>query len=501
VNENSKNINIAVLYADADAAYWAEMERHLNLLSRRYKNVRLWTVKDVELGRLIRQEIREELSRADITLLLLSADFAIENVFDEETRLLLSHYASHAGRGHRYIMPIIVQDFLWRDYYDQEYDIEKLKFFDRIVQNPENREAVYKEITKELSRYIEEINTRSLTCVIPTWAGFLGGIMYNNGFVANPKTTLYQQFHRTLRFQLNDSVDATCRQLQAGEADVIWATLDRLPSVLHKLRNQRPRVIAQVSWSNGADAIIARNGIKSVKELKGKKIIYPYDSPAFTFLKYVLREEGLDTFELEHLMQKNVDLDIISKTFIHDTTIDAIVLWSPYVEACLAEADDAKIIAHTGTYPGLIADVMLTTEEFIQLNREELAVFFAGWFEQVERFNTDELYKTGALGVLVEAIIRPLPTIIPSKIKTDLTNALRAYFQSSLEKVHLTGLADNLAFFGADGQLADAPAARLYRQFLEFQFPEYLNDSGMQWEEVVDISVLQMVKKLGGAQQ
>jgi hypothetical protein len=493
VSKNSKNINIAVLYAEANSDYWSEMERHLNLLVRRHQNVRVWTVRDAELGSVVKQEIREELSQADITLLLLSADFAIENVFDEETRILLANYARHAGQG-RYVVPVIVQDFLWRDYFDDTYDLEKLKFFDRIVQNPENREAVYKEITRELSRYIDEINARSLNCVIPTWVGFLGGIMYNNGFIANQKTTLYQKFKRTLRFQLNDSVDATCKQLQAGEANLIWATMDRLPSVLHKLRDRQPRVIAQVSWSNGADAIIARNGIKSVAELKGKKIIYPYDSPAFTLLKYILREAGMDTFDVEHLMQKNVDLDIISKTFIHDTTIDAIVLWSPYVEACLAEATDAQVIAHTGDYPGLIADVMIATEEFIRVNKEELVTFFAGWFDEIERFNADDLYKIGSLGVLVEAIIRPLPTIIPTQIKRDLMDALRGYFQSSLEKVHLTSLADNESFFGLDSDATDSPAALLYRQFMEFQFPEYLTDPDMQWDRVVDTAVLREVR-------
>lgn len=489
MSQSTKNITIAVLYADADATYWEEMQRHLNLLARRHHNVRIWTVKDVELGSIVKQEIREELSRADITLLLLSADFAIENVFDEETRILLSNYAAHSGKS-RYVMPVIVQDFLWRDHYDESYDIENLKFFDRIIQNPESREAVYKDITKELNRYIDEINARSMRCVIPTWVGFLGGIMYNNGFIASKKTTLYEQFKRSLRFELSDSVEATCNFMQAGEADLIWATMDRLPSVLHKLRDKKPKVIAQVSWSNGADAVIARNGIKSIQDLKGKKVIYPYDSPAFTFLKYVLREEGLDTFDITHLPQKNVDLDVVNLTFMHDTSIDAIVLWSPYVEACLAEAPDTQVIADTSNYPNLIADVMIATEEFIQLNGEELATFFGGWFEEIKKFSEDDLYKIGSLGVLIEAIIQPLPTIIPSKIKADLQESLRGYFQSSLEKVHLSTLDENVAFLGDPNDLTNAPAAKLYEQFLEFQFPEFLTDPDMQWENIVNTSVI-----------
>lgn len=488
LSETAKNITIAVLFASADEQYWKEMERHLNLLANKHGNVDIWSIKDVELGQSVRQEVRETLSKADITLLLLSADFAIEKVFDEETRILLSHYAAHSGRG-RYIMPVIVQDFMWRDHFDESFDIEKLRFFDRIIQNPENREAIYKEITQTLDQYIKEINARSIRFVIPTWVGFMGGIMYNNGFIRSRLTPLYQKFQRSIRFELSDSVEETCRYMESGEADLIWATLDRLPSVLHKLKGKNPKVIAQVSWSNGADAIVARNGIKSLQDLKGKKVIYPYDSPAFTFLKYAIKKEGMDTMDIVHLPQKNVDLDIINTNFIHDPSIDAVVLWSPYVEACLAEVEDAHIIAHTGDFPNLIADVVVATEDFIQLNQDELSLFFKGWFEETTKFSNDELYKIGALGVLIEAIIEPLPTIIPSKIKSNLIDSLRSYFQSSLEKVHLATLEDNLAFFDTTNT-KNSPAAELYKEFLAFQFPEALLDPDMQWEKVIDTSVL-----------
>lgn len=492
MKKGAKNINIAVLYADADKNTWAEMERHLGVLSKMHSNVRIWTVSDIGLGAVINQEIRRELSQADITLLLLSADFAIEDVFDEETRILLSNYAAHSGKG-RYVMPVIVQDFMWRDHYDDAFDIEKLKFFDRIVDTLGSRDAIYREITETLNQYIKEINARSIRFVIPTWVGFIGGIMNNNGFVRSRHTNLYKRYKRMLRYEISDNVEETCQMMESGEADLIWATLDRLPSVLFKLKEQNPRVIAQVSWSNGADAIIARNGIKSLEELKGKKVIYPYDSPAFTFLKYVLKEVGMDTFDIVHLPQKNVDLDVISKTFQHDESIDGVVMWSPYVESCLAEVPDTAIIAHTGDYPNLITDVVVATEEFINLNRDELRLLFKGWFEETTKFAHDELYKIGALGVLIEAIIEPLPTIIPSEIKADLIESLRNYFQSSLEKVHLSTLVENKAFFSKiDG--GDSPAATLYHRFLEFQFPEFLLDPAMQWDQVVDTSVLDGIK-------
>jgi len=486
----SRNINLVVLYSAKDAAFWEELSRHVNLLGRQHKNLNIWSVSDLALGSTISQDIRDQLRRADITLLLLSADFAFEDVLDLETRTLLSVYARQR-HNQRYVVPIIVRDFIWRDHFDDAYDIEKLKFFDKIAQDPENREVIYKEITETIDAYVEQINARSIQMVIPTWVGYIGGIMYNNGFVRNQQTDLYKNYKRTLRFELNDDMDATCQAMLNGEADLVWATLDRLPSVIHRLRDHNPKVIFQASWSNGADVIIARNGIQKIEDLKGKKIIYPHDSPAYTFLMYILREHGMESKDMEHNPQRLTDLDLITKNFLIDHSIDAIVIWSPYAEACLAEAPDSAVIASSAAYPHLIADVVVASEDFVHLNTHELSEMFSGWLAQMERCTTDSLYKIGAIGVLIEAIIKPLPAIIPSTIRTSLTESLQAYFDSSLSKVHLCSLADNRRFFGLDGQPAEAEA--LYRQFLELQYPEFLNDPAMQWASIVDTHLLEQI--------
>jgi ABC-type amino acid transport substrate-binding protein len=486
-----ENIHIAVLYAEADSKYWHELERHINLLTKMHRNVRIWTVMDIELGRVVSQEIRDELRRADITLLLLSADFAYEKIFDEETRILLDAYARRRNEK-RFIMPIIVKDFLWRDHYDDNFDIEKLKFFDKIVQGPEEREKVYKEIAERLNSYIAEINSETMHFIIPTWVGYIGGIMYNNGFVRSDKTGLFQKYKRKLNFSLNDETDEVCNAWLAGEAHLIWSTIDRLPYILNRLKDRRPRILFQASWSNGADAIIARGEIKKVADLKGKRVAYPYGTPAHTFLKHVLNENGMDMFDIAHIPQKQTDLDQITKSFINDPAIDAVVLWSPYIEACLDEAPKSKIIAHTGRYPNLIADVVVASKDFIDLNREELSEFFKGWLEHIHRFVKEKSHQKDAVEVLINAILQPLPSIIPSRIRESLVESLNNYFEQSLKKVHLCTYEDNLRFFGIR---TDKPGEgeALYKHFLNLLYPELAKNIDMQWDTIVDPTVLELI--------
>ena len=487
----SKNINIAVLYAEADKSYWQELEKHINVLTKMHPNVHLWTRADITLGTEVSQEIRTELSRADITLLLLSVDFAFEKIFDDETRVLLDAYSKQQD-DHRYIVPVIVKDFLWRDHYDAQFDIEKLKFFDKIAEYPHDRDKIYKEIAATLNRYIKEINAKVIHAMIPTWVGYLGGIMYNNGFIKSKATSLYKKYNRLLRFELSDNINEVCDAFLAGEVNLIWSTIDRLPATLHRLEDFNPKVIFQASWSDGADAIIARNSINTVEELRGKKVVFPYGTPAHTFLRHVLNEKGMEPFDLFNMPQNQPDLDEISRLFIEDESIDAVVLWSPYVEACLNEVPGAKVISHSGEYPNLIADVLVASEEYVKVNQAELLEFFTGWLDTIQLFLKNKDYQNTALDVLINAIVQPLPSIIPSKIKKDLVEALSSYFRQSLQKVHLCHHQDNLSFFGLkEGQASTGE--KLYRHFLELQYPEFKDDLKLQWDNIVDTSILEKV--------
>lgn len=484
----TKNINIAALYAQADEAYWIGLEKHLKVLTAKYQNVRIWSRNDVDLGGEMGQELNDELRKADVTLLLMSIDFINDHIINEETRILLDNYARNQNKEERFILPVIVNHFAWRDFYDEHYDIEQLRVFDKIVEDEREQNEVYTEIVQSLEKYIEEINAKSIRISIPTWIGYLGGVMYNNGFNKNHETSLYKTFQRQLRFDMIDSTDDLIDAWKSGETDMIWSTIDRLPPLISRLREDNPKVIFQASWSNGADAIIVRPGIESIEDLKGQKVLYPIDTPAQSFLKYTLKQHGMTFSDIQGIPQIHTDLDLLTKQFIFDEEIKAILLWSPYAEACLNEAPDCCVLLDSSAYPNLIADVLVTKEDYIQLNKEELITLFDGWLQEIHRLNKDELYKTGSVGVLVEAIIDPLPNIIPANIRNSLTESLNDYLNQSLDKVNLCGYGENLTFFGLHGEAPSGKA--LYELFLDLQFPEFKNDPALQWEAFTDTTIL-----------
>ncbi len=501
MSRENKNILIAALYAQEDQPYWEDLHDHLQVLTRKssHSNVQIWSVQDVELTGDVSQTIRTQLSRADMTILLLSTKFISDEILDFEVRGFLSNFAQQKKR-ERHILPVIIRDFDWEDSYDDAIDIRELKVFDEIVQDNDDlsdsalerkRNKVYKQIVEEVELFVENTNASSINIVLPTWVGFTPAIMYNDGFVKNRRTPLFEKLKRAVRFSLNDKVEDTCQALLTGEADMIWATLDRLPDVLERLKDLRPKVIFQASWSDGADAIVARRHIETVADLRGKRILFPSDSPCFTFLKYILKEHDIavkaDEIQLE--ARKHGDLNLLVNEFEADDTIDAIVVWSPYVETVLERVGGSSILTHTGEYPRLIADVLIANENYVQLNQEELVMLFKGWFDLIDEYAKSDLQQA-LLNPLVSAILKPLPGIIPRNIRSDLEGSLLNYFAKSLEKVRLCTLADNRDFFALPGSTGESSES-LFHQFVKMESKELSEEQS--WQDILDSSIIEGV--------
>jgi pimeloyl-ACP methyl ester carboxylesterase len=89
----------------------------------------------------------------------------------------------------------------------------------------------------------------------------------------------------------------------AGESHVLWGTLDMMVLFAESLmRDSRtaPRVFQQVDWSSGGDGIVVRDAIKSVRDLKGKTIVYAQNSPSQYYINNLLLTAGIQPGDVKH---------------------------------------------------------------------------------------------------------------------------------------------------------------------------------------------------------
>jgi NitT/TauT family transport system substrate-binding protein len=135
------------------------------------------------------------------------------------------------------------------------------------------------------------------------WAGWGPIILANEG--AKPgkvwKTPDGKEFK--VELVLIDDPVAMRDAFAAGEVHIGWATLDMVPLFMegfiepgtNKPRDSRimPRIYQQIDWSNGGDGIVVRQDIRSVSDLRGKKIALAKNSPSEYFLLNMLVAGGV----------------------------------------------------------------------------------------------------------------------------------------------------------------------------------------------------------------
>ena len=124
------------------------------------------------------------------------------------------------------------------------------------------------------------------------WAGWAPIILANDGFKAGKvwKTPDGKAFK--VELVLIDNPVAMRDAYAAGEVHIGWATLDMVPLFMEGFvdpqgnpRDSRimPRIYQQVDWSNGGDGIVVRENIKTVADLRGKKLVLAQNSPSHYF--------------------------------------------------------------------------------------------------------------------------------------------------------------------------------------------------------------------------
>lgn len=133
-------------------------------------------------------------------LLFFSLEFVNDDIVDEEVWDLLIIYVRFSDsdvycKEECFIMFILFNYFYgWDDIYDQYFDIENFRVFDKLLEARESWGKVYESIVQFLEEYIVCINVKLVQIVLFIWIGFIFSIMYNGGFVCNENMLFFQKY-------------------------------------------------------------------------------------------------------------------------------------------------------------------------------------------------------------------------------------------------------------------------------------------------------------------
>lgn len=164
------------------------------------------------------------------------------------------------------------------------------------------------------------------------------------------------------------------RALRDGIVDVAAFTADE---VFHyaEVRN-KPRIFLVLDISNGADAIVASKSIKTLDDLKGKRL----GIEGSALGDYVLHRSLDFTKSLKASDMKLVSVTIDRQEEVFKAgDIDAAITYEPSKSLLLKAG--AHILFDSSQIPNEIVDVLVANDKIITQRQEELKVLVAGWFK------------------------------------------------------------------------------------------------------------------------
>ena len=301
---------------------------------------------------------------------------------------------------------------------------------------------------------------RPLVVGIVSWPGYTGGIVANDGFESGPKSIFVEKYGLKVKFVLLEDVDARGKAFVRGGPeglDVIWSTVDFFANEASNFQNNQvhPVAIMQVDWSQGGDALVAGPEIKTVEDLRKKRIALVQFTPSNWLLENILKDSKLSPDEQNSIRQSLVftqDVPSARQAFVAGR-VDAAVLWEPDVSQALEHKPGSHILVSTADKPKMIADLMITKKEFADAYPRTLEAFVRGWLDGVARARQDPDHAADLL-LQNETLFKDL-----GHEKT----------RKALTWVKLTDLDDNVEMFGLDGR---SP-----------QFDQIFSQAGSLWKE------------------
>lgn len=189
-------------------------------------------------------------------------------------------------------------------------------------------------------------------------------------FVAKQKRWLEEELAKvgarpTLKWSSFAAGPPINESFAAGQQDIGF--LGDTPAIIGKSAGINTRIIGLTSTGPKALAVVvpARSGIRSPRELKGKKVAVVKGSYAHHLLVLVLQKGGLTVNDIELINLSQADI----ATAIVNGNIDAAAIWEPLITKLEGQGAVRVIADGTGIKKGAL--VIIATNDFVSKRREQ----------------------------------------------------------------------------------------------------------------------------------
>jgi len=152
-------------------------------------------------------------------------------------------------------------------------------------------------------------------------------------------------------------------------------------------------------YSNGNDMLVAKPGIDSVKDLKGKKIGLEEGFVSHLFAIKALEANGMSVDDVEIINTPTNETPQV----LASGAVDAISAWQPSSGQALKTVSGSTPIFTSKDVPGIIYDLLYVSAESLEENRDAWAKVVKVWYKVVD-YIYNENHFDEALAILAKRV-------------------------------------------------------------------------------------------------
>lgn len=200
-----------------------------------------------------------------------------------------------------------------------------------------------------------------------------------------------------LWFEYGPSMEA----FAAGKVDAVMVTNgDALVTGATGAKNV---MILVTDYSNGNDMVVAKPGIESIKELKGKKVAVEVGFVDHLLLLNGLKKAGLSEADIEIVPTPTNQAPQV----LASGQVDAVAAWQPNSGAALKALPGSKAVYTSADEPGLIYDMVTVSPQSLAQRRADWVKFAKVWNKIVFFLNNPETKDEGIKIMAARAGVSP----------------------------------------------------------------------------------------------
>ncbi|MBI1957156.1 MAG: ABC transporter substrate-binding protein [Candidatus Niyogibacteria bacterium] len=272
-------------------------------------------------------------------------------------------------------------------------------------------------LTQVVKAAVGSVKSGSVQVPLITWGGDIATIHANGNALQTAPDSIFAGEGLNLTLFREDNFVRQVEMYLSGKTPYLRGTMGMITMASEVICPKPdaptcPVVVYQMTWSAGGDWLVAKEGIKTPKDLKGKTIALQAYGPHVDYLMKLLADAGLKPTDVtikwlpELTATKDNPDGNPAAAFRTDSSVDAAMVITPDALVLTSNSgvgtgsEDSVKGAHallsTKTMNRIIADVYVVRRDWFDANRADVQKFVHGLLSAEEKVRNLFGSKTGA---------------------------------------------------------------------------------------------------------